>query len=563
MRPKESELTLSTRARSLSLAPNATLVAASIAIAVWLLAGCASPEPTPAVPAVSDPVAAPAPSPGDPPVSPAPPAAVAGSGDSTPAHPEATAPTRAVEAAAARPPNDPSSVFEAAESDWPMWGGSPSRNLVQARDKGIPSSWDPKTKKNVKWVAALGSQSYGNPVAAGGKILVGTNNQVPRNPKIQGDKGILLCLDASDGKLLWQAAHEKLETGRVNDWPEQGIASSPCVEGRRVCADIEGFLDGENNGPLKNERHQDPSDADFIWILDMIGELNVFPKNLASSSPLIVNDLVYVVTSNGPGNDGRTLPSPRAPSFIAVDKQTGKIVWQSNAPGENVIEGQWSAPAYAFAEGRPQVIFPGGDGILRGLDPLRGTPIWQFDLNPKDAVYEPGGGGTKNVPIGTPVCDGGKVFIGVGMDPEFGEGAAGHFYAIDASKEGDITESGLLWHFGGKDYRRTISTACVKDGLVYAVDLAGFLRCLDEGSGKLYWTHDMLASVWGSPFWVDGKIYLGDEDGDVVVLKAGQALEVLGEVNMGNSIYSTPIAANGVLYVMTRTQLFAIAAESN
>ena len=69
----------------------------------------------------------------------------------------------------------------------------------------------------------------------------------------------------------------------------------------------------------------------------------------------------------------------------------------------------------------------------------------------------------------------------------------------------------------------------------------------------------MLAAMWGSPLLVDGKIYLGDEDGDVVVLQAGREKKVLAEMNMGSSIYSTPVPANGVLFINNRNQLFALA----
>src|SRR3712207_6281122 len=72
--------------------------------------------------------------------------------------------------------------------DWPMWGGTPDRNMVSPM-KGLPTEWDIKTKKNVKWVAALGSQSYGNPVVAGGMVFVGTNNEAARDPKQTGDRG--------------------------------------------------------------------------------------------------------------------------------------------------------------------------------------------------------------------------------------------------------------------------------------------------------------------------------------------------------------------------------------
>ena len=96
--------------------------------------------------------------------------------------------------------------------DWPMWGGTPDRNMVSIM-KGIPTSWDVKTKKNVKWMAQLGSQSYGNPVVAGGQVYAGTNNELVRNPKEPGDRGVLMCFRESDGKFLWQQANAKLAVG--------------------------------------------------------------------------------------------------------------------------------------------------------------------------------------------------------------------------------------------------------------------------------------------------------------------------------------------------------------
>src|SRR5258707_8861629 len=117
--------------------------------------------------------------------------------------------------------------------DWPMWGGTPDRNMVSPM-KGIPTTWDVASKKNVKWVGQLGSQSYGNPVVAGGQVYAGTNNELVRNPKEGGDRGVLMCFRESDGKFLWQHTNEKLPAGRANDSPYQGVCSSPMVEGDKV-----------------------------------------------------------------------------------------------------------------------------------------------------------------------------------------------------------------------------------------------------------------------------------------------------------------------------------------
>ena len=257
--------------------------------------------------------------------------------------------------------------------DWPMWGGTAQRNMTSAM-KNLPEFWDVKSGKNIKWKVKIGSTSYGNPVVADGKIFLGTNNENPKNLEITGDKGVLMCFRESDGKFLWQAVTDKLDSGWENDWPEQGVCSSPAVEGKRlyyvsnrgelICLDTEGFMDGKNDGPFQDEVHKGPSDADIIWKLDMMKGLGVFQHNMASSSPVIWEDLVFLGTSNGRDGEGDKLPAPKAPSFIAVNKDTGKVVWQDNSPGDRILHGQWFSPALGQVDGIQQAFFPGGDGWI-------------------------------------------------------------------------------------------------------------------------------------------------------------------------------------------------------
>jgi outer membrane protein assembly factor BamB len=199
------------------------------------------------------------------------------------------------------------------------------------------------------------------------------------------------------------------------------------------------------------------------------------------------------------------------------------------------------------------VLFPGGDGWLYGFDARTGEPLWKFDLNPKDAVWPR----TRNYGLSTPVFSGGRVFMSVGQDPDHSSGA-GSTYCIDPTRRGDITDSGRVWQYD--KIRRSISTAAVADGLVYVADLHGILHCLDASTGEPRWTFDMMAAIWGSALVADGKVYLGDEDGDVAVFKAGPELKKLAEIDMADVVHSTPVPANGVLYVMTGTSLYAIAA---
>jgi outer membrane protein assembly factor BamB len=446
-------------------------------------------------------------------------------------------------------------------ADWPMWGGAPARNMVSPM-KGLPTTWDIKTGKNIKWVADLGSQSYGNPTVAGGVVLIGTNNEAVRDPKQPGDRGVVMAFREATGEFLWQATFEKLSSGRANDWPYQGIASSALVidgvayftsnRGQIIAADLDGFQDGTNDGPYKDEKFTGKNDVDIIWIFDMMEEVGSFPHNLSNSSPNYYQNLIFVNTSNGQDESHVNIPSPKAPAIIALDRTTGKLVWEDNSVEDRILHGQWSTPSVGEIGGVMQVVHAQGDGWVRGYEALTGKKLWEFDTNPKESVWPK----NRNEVISTPVIYNNVVYISNGQDPEHGEGV-GHSYAIDATKRGDITESGRIWHFD--KIRRSISTAAIKDDLIFLADFSGFVHCLDLKTGKPYWTHDMFAAVWGSPMVIDDKVYVGDEDGDITVLAASKELKVISETNMGSSVYATVVPANGTLFIMNRNQLYAIA----
>jgi outer membrane protein assembly factor BamB len=269
----------------------------------------------------------------------------------------------------------------------------------------------------------------------------------------------------------------------------------------------------------------------------------------------VYEDLIYVSTSNGQDESHVNVPSPKAPAIIAVNKKTGELVWDDNSVGEKILHGQWSSPAVGTIGGVVQVVIGQGDGYVRGYEAKTGKRLWEFDLNPKDSVWPK----TRNEVISTPIIHENVVYIANGQDPEHGEGV-GHLYAIDATKRGDLTTTGRLWHYG--DIRRSISTGAIYNGILFYSDFSGFLHALDAKSGKQLWKHDMFAAIWGSPMVIDGKVYLGDEDGDVTVLNADRTLKVLAESNMGSSVYSTPVPANGTLFIVNRNELYALGGKA-
>lgn len=463
---------------------------------------------------------------------------------------------------------------------WPMWGGAPSRNLVAFEAKNLPETWNTDTGENILWSAELGRTSYGNPVVGGGRVVVGTNNENPRDPAIRDDRGVVMCFDLKDGRFLWQDTYPKLPAGSAQDWPLQGICSSPAIDGDRVyylnnraqlvCSDLNGFHDGENDGPVTDEIETGQHAADICWRYDLMAELGVTPCFMAASNPLVVDDRVFVVTSNGVNPDTGKLWQPQAPSFVAIDKRTGQLLWQAGfqPPGQglvqmhDILEGQWGSPSYGTVTSsggtkRAQVIFPGGDGFIYALEPASGELIWKCNCNPPGVKWLPGGRGNMNYPIASPVLVDNTVYIAIGQDPEHG-GGEGNLLAIDATGQGDVSATHIRWQRSGKDFGRSISTCAVYDGIVYAAELDGFLYAIDANTGEELWQHDMLAAVWGSPLVADGRVYLADEDGEAAILRVGRTLELLAEIAMPDAMYGTPVAVGDRLILSTRSELYLI-----
>ncbi len=486
-------------------------------------------------------------------------------------------------------------------ADWPMWCRSPSRNMA-SEEKGLPDSWDvgrfkpdteevdPSTTRNIKWVAKLGSQAYGNATVSGGKVFVGTNNETPRNKLLDGDRSVMMCFDEKTGTLLWQFAIPKLGTGQVSDWPYIGICSSPAVDGDRlyfltnraeiVCMDADGLADG-NDGPVEDEAQYlagpgkppvalGPQDGDIIWRFNMPRELGVFPHNIAASSPFIAGDILAVATANGVDWGHTTIPNPKAPTLVLMDKRTGKLLGEEAAGiSARTLHSNWSSPAFGKAGDVEQVIFGGGDGRCYGFSTKaqdrNGVAVlpelWRYDCNPpgyREKDGKPIKYATRNGPsevIATPVTYKERVYVPIGQDPEHGEGI-GNFSCIDMTKRGDITKEGTIWSYD--KIARSLSTPAISGDLVYIADFSGNVHCLDAETGKPFWMFETLSHIWGSTLVADGKVYVGTEDGELIILQAGRTMKEVARIAMGSPVYSSPVAADGLLFISTPTHLYAI-----
>jgi len=410
-----------------------------------------------------------------------------------------------------------------------------------------PLTWDTTTGRNIVWSVELGNETYGRPVVVGDAVYVGTDNARHMNPDYQEEAGVLMAFHAKDGKFLWQDVAPRVERG-LREFVLPSTTSAPYVEGDRLyyvtsecqlrCLDIRGSR---------------------IWELDMCGRLGVFPHEATNSEVLPVGDLLMVSTSNGQ-NEGHTrVPSPRAPSLIAVDKRSGDVVWRAIGAGQHVLHGQWSSPVAANVNGRIQVLFGGGDGWLRSYDAASGHEVWRFDGNPKDARWLPRPGVLSRSPIiASPVFADGRVFVAMGQSPGHGNGPS-LIHAISPNGQGDVTESRLLWT--SRDVGRVVGTPIAKDGLLYVGDLGGTIHCLDAATGAHVWKHETHDAIWGSLLLAGDRLYVGNVAGSMTILRAGRRKQVLGQIDMDAPIYSPPAAVGDALYLATAIRLYLIAAK--
>jgi len=481
----------------------------------------------------------------------------------------------------------------AARADWPTWGDGPDRNMVSP-GKNAPVEIDPgkkikgkdvvdmSTTKGLKWTARLGSQSYGTPTISNGKVLVGTNNENPFDTKYTGDRSILLCLDEKTGQMTWQMASPKLGTGKVSDWEFLGMCSPASVEGNRayiatnrnqvVCLDMEGLKNGNDgfkdeatyfSAPENKISDVGDTDADILWIFDMRAECGIFPHNQTSSSVLVLPDRLYVTTCNGVDWTHTNIPAPNAPSLICLDKKTGTLLGEESAEvSKNCLHCSWASPAYGKFGGKEQIIFAGGDGFLHAFDmgfkEDDGLQIinhlWRYDANNKDYRVDATGKKKKYMEydgpsevIATPVIYKENVYTLTGQDPEHGEGLG-----MLSCVSGDGKP---VWTY--KEISRSVSTPAIKDDILYVADYSGIVHCLNALTGEKYWTYDTKGHVWGSTLLVDGKLYIGNEEGELHILQEGKTLKELGTVDFPGPVYATPVFANETLYIMTMSQLYA------
>jgi len=445
------------------------------------------------------------------------------------------------------------------------------------------------------WELELGNHQYTVPRIDGGQILIGVNDHKIDHPAIRSSGGgILMCREAATGKLIWQLPIPRNMAGDVppshfGHW-RCGVCSQPVIDGDRLfivgprgdvlCIDRNGQADG-NNGPFRDDaRYMGvPADSDYqltktdgdvVWQFDLLKELDVVPHDVCGSSPTQYGDCVYFCTSNGQDHRHAKMVNPDAPSLIAIEKATGRLVATDDEPiSANTFHGQWSSPVAAEFDGRPTIVFGGGDGVLYAFEPADASAagdkpaklktIWKRDCCPADYRIRDGrpipySGWRSKSPDGpseivaTPAIHNGRVYVAIGQSPCHGPGR-GMLSCIDGGT------GAVVWQ--NREVDRTLSEAAIHDGLLYLPDYSGKLHCIDAETGNTVWRHDV-GSVWcASATVVDGRVFVGTERMALWVFKAGREKEVLGNGRL-RSMPITMAVGEGTLYVPTQRRLFAV-----
>jgi outer membrane protein assembly factor BamB len=509
--------------------------------------------------------------------------------------------------------------------------------------EGDSAKLDRSTARHLKWAAPLGMPGgsgvcYTSPAVAGGRVYIGCDGSIyderfifpkdyfrkPMNGRRK--RAALLCLDEATGRFLWQYNIPANNYASIPGGAHRtGVCATPAVEGDRlyftgyqnevICADVRGQADG-NQGPFLDEKlflaqldpadikqirplqELKPTDVDIIWMYHIPRELGIRYDAAAASSPLVHNGRVYVGTNIGVADGGpkdhKESLTPDGPALIVLDEKTGRLLaTEDEGIARRVQHGSWSPPSLVSVNGKPLVVFGGGDRFVYAFDPeprpgrARRYPVprweapgseilpkfagdavtipaevgilkcvWKFDANGDNTASYTWRGSNMDMPgavIGTPVVWENRVFVNVGVDWAYR--CRGLMSCYDATGTGDISKTGRVWLCD--DIERSCSTPAVHDGLVYTGDYTGKVRCVDAATGQLLWSHPMRGAIHGSPLVADGKVYIGSSGGDLAILRAGRELRVLCSAAFPGKIESTPVAANGVLYVPTSTMLFA------
>jgi outer membrane protein assembly factor BamB len=392
---------------------------------------------------------------------------------------------------------------------WPQWRG-PALNGIST-ETNLPIRWS--KKENVAWRLALPAWSGSTAIVWGDRIFLNV---------AEGQDLFLWTVDRAAGSLLWK---KHLSAGNHREQKQNMSSPSPVTDGRGVWV-----MTG--TGILKAFGF----DGQELWSRDIQKDYGRFGLNWGyASSPLLHEDSLYVQVLHGMRTDD--------PSYmLRIDKRTGKTVWRVERPTTARRESpdSYTTPALLRFGSTVEIVITGGD-VVTGHDPATGKELWRANgLNPQnDASYRI---------VASPVVFGDMIYAPSRERP---------LLALKAGGRGDITTSHRVWSF---DYGPDVPTPVTDGTYLYVVRDNGVMWCLDAKTGREIYGRQRIrpATYSGSPVLADGRIYVTNEDGLTVVVRAGPKFEVLAENDLEEYTLSSPAVSEGQIFIRTESGLYAI-----
>lgn len=392
-----------------------------------------------------------------------------------------------------------------AADEWPEFRGATGQGNASGAEP--PIEWS--TTKNVAWRQPVPGAGWSSPVIGGGRVFL-----TSRLAAATGDVSLqLLCFDAATGQIEWQA--EIFGSAEVPPRPghEKSLPASATavIDGEHI------YVYFGHHGAACLDRS-----GRIVWRNPLL-RFDSGPAN--ASSPVIVGDR-FIYLAEG----------AIAPSVVALDKHTGKILWRVRRTLPTKLKFSFGTPLAIVGAGRSQLIVP-GDGSVAALDPQDGREIWRVRHSEIYAVMP------------RPVFAHGLVFVSAGYN-------RGELRAIRPDGTGDVTDTHVVW--------RTIKGAPVTPGLVaagdelYAVNDAGVATCWEAATGRVVWQERIPGNYSASPIAADGRIYFQNETGIGTVLRAGRAFAELASNDLGEPTLASYAVAEHAVFIRTAGHLYRI-----
>ena len=383
--------------------------------------------------------------------------------------------------------------------DWPWWRGT--RQDGQADGKGVPLTWS--ETENIVWKADVPGRGHSSPTVRGQHVFVSTADE---QAKVQS----LLCFDRDSGERLWQTEIHRDHFDHMHEKNSQA-SPTPACDGGRVFVS---FLN--NHG---------------IWVsaVGLDGKLQ-WQKEAGpfstvhgyAASPVLYQSFVIVAgDSNGQ-------------SFLAgLNRDDGEIAWRIQRPQKT----SFSSPMVAQIAGRDQLLITGGKKIA-SYDPATGKELWTC-------------AGLTDTTAGTVTAAGDKVYASGGYP-------GAETICVRADGSGDVSSSHVVWRVKEKVY---VPSLLVHDGLLYAVNDGGIALCWEADTGKEVWKKRLGGDVSASLVRIGEHLLVPNEAGQVYVLKTGREYQLVGENDLGDGGFATPVVAGNRLFLRTNHRLYCIGAK--